>query len=98
VPDERPRRATALRYDAEGGGAPKVVATGRGLIAERILEEAGKAGVPVRHDAALAEALAGLELGREVPEELWVAVAESLAWAYALDVKARREAGAEAEA
>jgi flagellar biosynthesis protein len=45
--------------------------------------------VPIREDAALAEALAGLELGREVPEELWVAVAEALAWAYRLDVKAR---------
>jgi len=92
VPDERPKRATALRYDAQAGGAPKVVATGRGLIAERILEEAERAGVPVRHDPALAQALAGLELGREVPEELWVAVAEALAWAYALDVKARRAA------
>ena len=44
--------------------------------------------MPVRRDAALAAALAGLELGHEVPEELWVAVAEALAWAYALDVKA----------
>lgn len=90
MPD-KPRRATALRYDQESGAtAPKVTATGRGLIADRIVEEAEKAGVPVRRDDALAAALAGLELGHEVPEELWVAVAEALAWAYALDVKARR--------
>jgi flagellar biosynthesis protein len=81
------KRAAALRY--EGAGAPKVVAAGRGLIAEKILAAAREAGVPIREDAALAEALAGLELGREVPEELWVAVAEALAWAYRLDVKAR---------
>jgi flagellar biosynthesis protein len=81
------KRAAALRY--EGTGAPKVVAAGRGLIAEKILAAAREAGVPIREDAALAEALAGLELGREVPEELWVAVAEALAWAYRLDVKAR---------
>jgi flagellar biosynthesis protein len=81
------KRAAALRY--EGKGAPKVVAAGRGLIAEKILAAAREAGVPVREDAALAEALSGLELGREVPEELWVAVAEALAWAYRLDVKAR---------
>jgi flagellar biosynthesis protein len=81
------KRAAALRY--EGTGAPKVVAAGRGLIAEKILAAAKEAGVPIREDAALAEALAGLELGREVPEELWVAVAEALAWAYRLDVKAR---------
>ena len=46
--------------------------------------------MPVRRDAALAEALAGLELGHEVPEELWAAVAEALAWAYALDVRRGR--------
>ena len=86
---ERPTRATALHYDA-GEGAPKITATGRGLIAERILEEAERAGVPIRRDTALAEALAGLELGHEVPEELWAAVAETLAWAYALDVTARQ--------
>ncbi len=85
TPDKGRRRAAALRY--EGKGAPKVVATGRGLIAEKILAAAKEAGVPVREDPALAEALAGLELGREVPEELWVAVAEALAWAYRLDVR-----------
>ena len=74
----------------EGVGAPKVVATGRGLIAERIVAAAREAGVAVREDAALAEALAGLELGREIPEDLYAAVAEALAWAYALDLKARK--------
>jgi flagellar biosynthesis protein len=83
MPDERKtRRAVALRY--EGGTAPEVVATGRALIAERILEEARRAGVPVREDAALTEALAGLELGREIGPELYAAVAETLAWAYSL--------------
>jgi flagellar biosynthesis protein len=90
---DKPRRATALRYDPEGAGrAPKVAATGRGLIADRIVAEAERAGVPIRRDEALAAALGGLELGHEVPEELWVAVAEALAWAYGLDVKARRQA------
>jgi flagellar biosynthesis protein len=88
MPDERkpPRRATALRY--EGEGAPKIVASGRQLVAQRIVEEAEKAGVPVRRDPALAEALAGLEIGREIGEELYVAVAEALAWAYTLDARA----------
>ena len=82
---ERPRRASALRY--EGGGAPKVVASGRGLIAERIVQTAREAGVPIRSDAALAEALSALELGSEVPEAMWQAVAETLAWAYRLDLR-----------
>src|SRR4051812_29013323 len=87
---EKPRKASALRY--EGTGAPKVVATGQGLIADRIVAAAREAGVAIREDAALAEALAGLDLGREIPEDLYVAVAEALAWAYSLDVKARKAA------
>jgi flagellar biosynthesis protein len=83
---ERERRAAALRY--EGSGAPKVVASGRGFIAGRIIEAAKEAGVPIRSDAALAEALSALELGSEVPEALWQAVAETLVWAYRLDLRA----------
>ncbi|HLH67241.1 MAG TPA: EscU/YscU/HrcU family type III secretion system export apparatus switch protein [Solirubrobacteraceae bacterium] len=87
---ERPpprRRATALRY-APGDVAPRVVAQGRGLVAERIIEAAREAGVPVRSDPALAQALAALELRDTVPEPLWRAVAEALAWAYRLDARA----------
>jgi flagellar biosynthesis protein len=80
------RRVTALRY--EGTGAPKVVASGKGHVAERILAAAQAAGVPVREDPQLAEALGGLALGQEVPEELWLAVAEVLAWAYELEQEA----------
>ena len=93
MPDQRPpreprrdRRASALRY--EGTGAPKVVATGEGAVADRILEHARAAGVPVREDPALAAALASMSLGREVPEELWMAVAEVLVWAYGLEGRA----------
>jgi FlhB-like protein len=83
-----PKKAAALRYEP-GSSAPKLTAAGQGLIAEKILEEAKRAGVPVREDKALAEALAGLQLGDEVPEDLWVAVAQALAWAYRLDLRAR---------
>jgi len=81
-----PRRAIALRY--AGTEAPKVIASGQGLVAERILELAEQAGVPVRRDPPLLQALSTLELGREIPEELYVAVAEVLAWAYRLDGRA----------
>jgi flagellar biosynthesis protein len=83
MPEER--RVTALRY--EGAGSPKVIASGRGHVAERILAAAHAAGVPVREDPQLAEALAGLALGQDVPEDLWLAVAEVLAWAYGLESK-----------
>jgi flagellar biosynthesis protein len=91
MPDKppRPKRAAALRYESSDS-APRVVATGRGHVAERIVAEARAAGVPVRDDAALAEALAGLDLGVSVPEELYRAVAEALAWAYRLDARGLR--------
>jgi flagellar biosynthesis protein len=82
------RHAAALRYDAEAGGAPRVVAAGSGEIAERIIALAEEHGIPVRDDAALAEALARLQLEAEVPEELWAAVAEALVWAYRLTSRA----------
>jgi len=82
---ERRRRATALRYDKEAGGAPRVVASGAGVIADRILELARERGVPVREEPALVEALARLELEQEIPPELFVAVAEVLVWAYGLE-------------
>jgi len=86
------RRATALRYE-QGERAPRVTATGAGLVADRIIAAALEAGVPVRHDPALAEALAALDLGDDVPQALWTAVAETLAWAYLLDAKASGRRG-----
>lgn len=83
-----PDRATALRYQ-HGEGAPEVVASGRGLVAERIVAAAEAAGVPVREDPALARALEQLELGQEIPPELYTAVAETLAWAYRLATRPR---------
>jgi flagellar biosynthesis protein len=83
------RHATALNYQP-GAVSPKITATGSGLVAERIIAAAREAGVPVREDPALAAALAALDLGDNVPEALWRAVAEALAWAYRLDAAAGR--------
>jgi flagellar biosynthesis protein len=84
LPEPPPRKvAAALAYP--GHGAPKVVAAGKGPVAERILELAREAGVPTREDSALAQALAELELGSEIPPALYQAVAEALVWALRLD-------------
>lgn len=84
-PPGPPRKhATALSYEP-GDTAPRITATGSGHLAERILEAARQAGVPIRSDPALSSALAALDLGREIPEALYKAVAETLAWAYKLD-------------
>ena len=89
MPEEPPRRATALRY-TDGSDAPEVVATGRGEIASKILAAAEEAGVPVRRAPALVEALGKLDVGQAIPPELYIAVAEALVWAYRLDAKASR--------
>ena len=88
MPEQPPRRrAAAIRY-VPGEQAPRVTASGSGIIADQIVAAAKQAGVPVRSDAALAEALSALEVGVDVPEALWVAVAKTLAWAYRLDGRA----------
>ncbi len=88
MPEGR-RRASALHY-RPGDAAPRVVATGSGLVAERLIAAAREAGVPVREDAALTRALEALDLGDAVPEAMWTAVAEALAWAYRLDAQLGR--------
>ena len=80
---ERNEVSAALR--STGSGAPKVIAAGRGHVADTILARAREAGVPVHRDPVLADSLAALALGDDVPEELWTAVAQVLAWAYALE-------------
>lgn len=80
-----PTTAIALRYDADRDRAPRVLATGRGTVAEVILRRAEEAGITVREDKTLAAALALLDVGDEIPAELYRAVAEVLAYVYGLD-------------
>ncbi|MDR2728966.1 MAG: EscU/YscU/HrcU family type III secretion system export apparatus switch protein, partial [Chitinispirillales bacterium] len=74
--------AVALRYNEEEDHAPKVVAKGFGLTAEKIRELAEKSGVPVKRDDALVELLAQIDIDREIPPALYAAVAEVLAMVY----------------
>ena len=81
--------AVALRYvPAEGAAAPTVVAKGDGFVADEILRLARAHGVPLRSDPALAGALATLDVGRQIPPELFRAVAALLAFVYALNGEA----------
>jgi len=72
------KKAVALRYRQEQDQAPRVVASGVGYLAEKILEIAQKNGVSVREDSVLTEALSLIEPGSEIPEELYLAVAQIL--------------------
>jgi flagellar biosynthesis protein len=82
---DRPRQAVALEYARDAGGAPRVVAKGRGEVAERILELAAEHGVPMESNADLAELLGACDVGDEIPEELYVVVAELLRYLFALN-------------
>jgi flagellar biosynthesis protein len=79
-PRKQPRRAIALRYQEGLDDAPTVIATGKGLIADKIVEKAQEAGVAIQENADLAAALADVELGTAIPEELYPVVAEVLVW------------------
>lgn len=77
---KQPKRAVALRYDPARDAAPKVVAKGKGRVAEQILELARKNGVPVRPDPVLTQVLARLNVDQEIPPEVYQAVAVILAF------------------
>ena len=91
----RPRRevprhvAVALGYRPGALRAPEVLARGWGLLAEHILEVAREHGVPVHQDADLAEVLARLDVGSQIPEELYEAVAEVLGFIYRMNAGLR---------
>ena len=78
-------KAVAVEYDVERSNAPVVTAKGEGFVARRIVEIAQAADVPVVEDAALVSALLSLELGQEIPVELYEAVARILSWLYRLE-------------
>ncbi len=89
--EHTPTTAVALHYD--GDNAPTVTAKGSGEIAEQIIALAKEHGIPLQENAALSELLSRLDLGTEIPPELYLAVAEVIAFAYLLSGK--RPAGNE---
>lgn len=78
------KQAIALEYDPSDA-APKVVASGRGLLAERIIERAKESDVPIHRDDKLADTLSRLEIGEMIPPELYEVVAEILIFVDSMD-------------
>ena len=87
--DRIKRKAVALKYNAESDGAPRVIAKGDRLLAERIIEIAKENGVPIHEDPDLVSLLATLDIDREIPDALYRAVAEVLAFVYSVNAKAK---------
>jgi flagellar biosynthesis protein len=84
MPSDTKRSAAALHYSHETGRPPTLVAKGEGFIAEKILATAQQHGVPIHQDPALVGALSRLDLGEQIPTELFSAVATVIAFIYRL--------------
>jgi len=82
---KKQKGAVALKYEVEKDYAPRLVAKGRGLLAQKIIEKAQKYNVPIYEDENLLEALLPLDLGELIPPYLYRLVAEVLAWVYRLE-------------
>jgi flagellar biosynthesis protein len=81
-------KAVALKYQHAMDNAPRVVATGKGSTAQKIIELAREHGIYIHDDPDLVEVLSQLDLNEEIPPDLYIVVSELLAFVYALNKKA----------
>ena len=82
--EEKVKQAIALEYDPSDD-APRVIASGRGALAERIIERAQESDVPIHRDDKLADTLSRLDIGDMIPPELYEVVAEILIFVDSMD-------------
>lgn len=85
--DKTQLSAVALRYDNTKEAAPRVVAKGNQMVAERIIEIAEEYGIPIHRDADLVNILNTIELDQEIPLEVYSVVAEVFAYIYRMNQK-----------
>ena len=85
--DRKQPKAAALKYKQSDGSAPRIVAKGSGNVAQKIIDLAKTHGIPIKEDKQLVEILSALDLYQEIPQELYKAVAEILAFIYSLSKK-----------
>lgn len=82
--NKKVQQAIALEYNP-AEDAPRVVASGRGVLAEKIIQKAKESDVPIHRDDKLADTLSRLEIGEMIPPELYEVVAEVLIFVDAMD-------------
>jgi len=80
-------KAVAILYDEKETQSPKVVASGKGVVAEKIIETAREAGIHIQEDPNLVELLSKVPVGNEIPVELYQTVAEVLSFVYQVNEK-----------
>lgn len=86
-------KAVAILYDSQQAASPKVIASGKGEVARKIIETAKEAGVHIQEDPNLVELLSKIEIGAEIPTELYQTVAEVLAFVYQVNDKFKEKMG-----
>ncbi len=86
-------KAVAILYDSQKSSSPKIIASGKGEVAKRIIETAKEAGVHIQEDANLVELLSKIGIGDEIPTELYQTVAEVLAFVYKVNDKFKQKMG-----
>jgi len=79
------KKTAALKYDVDRDQAPRIVALGSGSIAEKIIKTAKKENIPIKEDKDIVEILAKMNIGDQIPEELYTVIAEILSFFYELD-------------
>ncbi|MFW5992091.1 MAG: EscU/YscU/HrcU family type III secretion system export apparatus switch protein [Halanaerobiaceae bacterium] len=79
------KKAAALKYDMDKDEAPVVTASGKGTIADKIIEAAAEHDIPVKEDRDIVDILVQLNIGEEIPPELYQAIAEILSFIYRLE-------------
>ncbi|TDO78329.1 flagellar biosynthesis protein [Halanaerobium saccharolyticum] len=79
------KKTVALKYNQNTDQAPKIIASGRGSIAEQILKKAREENIPIKEDKDVVQVLAELNIGDEIPEELYTVIAEILSFFYDLE-------------
>jgi flagellar biosynthesis protein len=89
---EQSQMAAAIAHDPTSGAVPRLVATARGALAERLVDIAFANGIKVRQDADLAQILTAADVDSPIPFEAFAAVAEVLAYVYLANARARGEA------
>jgi flagellar biosynthesis protein len=79
------KKTVALKYDQNTDQAPRIIASGRGSIAEQIIKKAREENIPIREDKDVVQVLAELNIGDQIPEELYTVIAEILSFFYDLE-------------
>jgi len=83
--DENNKKTAALKYNMEKDNAPKIIASGKGEIAKKILKKAEEEDIHIEKNQDIAEILVKMEIGEEIPPELYEVIAEILSFIYDLE-------------